>query len=729
MRYIFIALAVLLSSLSPVLADVLYLNEGEEYIGKLHSIEDNKVILTTLQNDQKEFDVASIAHILLSRIRKGDEIDNVASLTDPVAAGIMSNLPDQAMFTDANYVTLYRLNEYEYINSTELLMRTREIIQILKEPGLEQANQSIYYYTDRESYELEYAHTYTNYGKIYHITDDAVSDESIMSSTPEYDRIRKMKMALKKVDVGSVIDFSYTKRLTQIDEIRPFIISQVFGEREPILHEEIAVTFPEKMPLNKHLSQWSEHEAPKFLEKTANGKRNWKWIYSNPKGFIPEQNMLPTSRIFPRLTIYQPYSWQNISSKLSAAYENARPSEQALEELIKKAGIDEKTRPMDAVNRIYDLLNREVRDLDMSITLMGSFAPVNSDVTLRKRYGNLQSIITLMHYAFKKLGIESYPGFCSGNREKVTIRDHASLGHTDYALLKVIIDGTGFYTDGGTPYRPFGTISSWFQGATAAFHNEKDSSFFFEEMPKQTYEWNRFDRTLFAKIKADGSMEVREVMNYRGPYETSVRQLKSLKDQERNNYAERRVKRVHPRAILKSFGLSELNDMNAPVAMTLEYVIPEAVQMASEKLMTFTNFWVTYNSSSASLERRNYPMQYWACEENQQTIIFELPEGFNWVTWDRQYQHRSGHLNFFSNMNQSGSNLIYNDRFSNTIDEFVTDEEYQNFRQCMLTMSELANQWIIIEKKEAVLAVENHVASETSSIGTDIENTDISVTE
>lgn len=728
MKHIIIAIAVLAAALSPVMADVLYLNEGEEHIGKLQSIADNRVIFTTLKNEQKEFEVASIAHILLSRIRKGDEVSNVASITDPVAAGIMSNLPDSSMFRDANYATLYRLNEYEYISENEIFMRTREIVHILKEPGLDQANQAIYYYTDRESYELEYAHTYSPYGKIYHVTDDAISDESIMASTPEYDRIRKMKMALKKVDVGSVIDFSYTKRLTKIDELQPHIISQVFGEREPILHEEIAITFPEKMLLNKHLSQWSEHEAPKFIEKAENGKRIWKWIYSNPKGFIPEQNMLPTSRIFPRLVVYQPYDWKNISSRLSSAYQAARPSEQTLVELLKKAGIDDKTRPMDAVNRIYDLLNREVRDVDMSITLMGSFAPVNSDITMRKKYGNLHSMLTLMHYALQKLGIESYPGFCSGNREKVTIREHASLGHTDYALLKVIIDGKSFYTDGGTPYRPFGTVSSWLQGAIAGFHNEKSSSFFFEELPKQTYEWNRFDRTVLARIKTDGSMEVREVMNYRGPYETRVRELKSLKDQEKSNYAERRVKRVHPRAVLKSFGLTELNDMNAPVAMTIEYDIPEAVQIASDKLMTFTNYWVTYNSSSASLERRNYPMQYWACEENQQTIIFELPEGFDWVTWNRQYQHRSGRLNFFSNMNQSGRNLIYNDRFVNTIDEFVTDAEYQNFRQCMLTMSDLANQWIIIEKKEKT-ATANEVASETSEISSPVEDSNEKKTE
>ena len=42
--------------------------------------------------------------------------------------------------------------------------------------------------------------------------------------------------------------------------------------------------------------------------------------------------------------------------------------------------------------------------------------------------------------------------------------------------------------------------------------------------------------------------------------------------------------------------------------------------------------------------------------------------------------------------------LIYSDAFEANVDEFLDDKAYQNYRQCILTMSELANQWIIIEK-------------------------------
>jgi hypothetical protein len=98
--------------------------------------------------------------------------------------------------------------------------------------------------------------------------------------------------------------------------------------------------------------------------------------------------------------------------------------------------------------------------------------------------------------------------------------------------------------------------------------------------------------------------------------------------------------------------------------------------------------------------QRKYPMQYWSTEENSQTIVFYLPENFTWVPWGRQYNFSSGLISFSSNMNQHESQLIYADRFVARDDEFVSDGQYQNYRNCILTMSELANQWIIIERTE-----------------------------
>ena len=700
-------------------ADVLYLNEGEEVVGRLKAIDSELISFEELNRGVRDFKHDEVAHILISKIRKGDDIDNVASITDPIAAGILKNLPNPGLFNNADYVTLYRLNEVEYLSENKIVVKNREIVQILKEPGLDMANQSFYYYTDRENYDLEYAHTYSPEGRVYHITDDAISDESLLSGTPEYARLKKFKMALKKVDIGSIIDFCFVRELSGIDEIHPFTLSNTFGEREPVLHEELSVIFPDKMKLNKVQMQWPAENAPKFHEKTQSGKTSWKWIFSDPKGYIPEQNMLSRSRIFPRVVLYQPYEWGKTSQKLTAAYNEAKPSEAALDEFIARLKLTDDMTAFNKVSKIYEAINRDIRDVGMGVHQMGSFKPVSTDISLKKRYGNSQTNLALMHFALKKIGIESQPGFCSSKRELVTVKDHNSIGLSDYTVLRVVIDNETFFTDGGSIYLPFSYVPTYLQGATGIFHDAEKGSFFFDTMPRQTFEWNRFDRTVIVKIQSNGSMNVQESLSYRGPYEAGIRELKSIKEKEKQNYAERRIKRVHPRAVLQNFGLSDMNDLNGPAVLTLSYTIPEAAQMASDKIMTFTNFWVNYNSGSASLATRTYPMQYWATEENQQTIVFELPENFNWVTWSKQYQHTSPDLTFMSNINQNGRQLIYSDRFIARADEFLSNAAYQNYRSCILTMSELANQWIILEKTDPVqepAEVKSKTASATEKL-------------
>lgn len=702
--------------ISPACADVLYLNEGEEIIGKLVRIKEGKVVFTPIQGTQKEIEQSKVAHILISKIRKGDEINNINEINDPVVQNLLKNLPNVEDFPDSDYITLFRNNDFSFNKNGERVLLCREIIQVLREPGLNQANNSIYYFHENESCELLFAHTYSPDGNVFHITDDAVSLESIRSGKPEYARLKKLKMALKKVDIGSIIDYCYTRKLGGINEINPKAISYIFGEREPVLKEVLTIRSDEGMDFSKHLLQWPAETPVQFVETQENQQRVWKWTYSDLKGYIPEQNMLPAKRIFPRIVAFQNYPWEKTAQSLAKAYEQARPRPESLQELLQKAGITQEMSKFQKAAAIYETINREIRDIGVSITQMGSFAPVSTQTTLSKKYGNTQSCLALMHFALESLGIESYPGFCSDKRENASVKEFANLGCADYAILKVVIDGIDFYTDGGSIYRPFGTLSTGLQGASACFIDLKKPEFHFARLPQTTFDWNRYERNVLVNIKKNGDMDVNEILHFRGPYEANIRELKSIKDQEKRNYAEKRVKQVHPNAVLESFGFSAMENLSSPAVLTLRYSIPKAAQKASEDIMTFTNFWVSYQSSSASLSKRKFPMQYWATEENSQTIVFQLPENFAWVPWDRQFNFSSGPISFSSNINQHESQLIYADRFIARQDEYVSDEQYQNYRNCILTMSELANQWIIIERDEVAPVSESLPASFTPDL-------------
>ncbi len=683
---------------APAFADVIYLNEGEEHIGKLNTIKDGTISFKTLDGDNKSFFATETANLLISKIRKGDEISSIASITDPIAIEVLKNIPNPAQFKDSDYITLLVKRNFKYLDDGSALYTRREFIQILKEPGLDMANRSLYYLKDREKTELIFAHTYSPSGKVYHVTDDAVSEENLLSANPEYARLKKLKFALKKAELGSIIDLCYSQHLSNINEIQPFTISKTFGEREPVLKETLTVSYPEKRNIQIAKFQWPDKNAPVQTEKIENGRKIIEWSYSDPEGFIPEQNMLSTSQIFPRVYLYDAYKWENIAGKLIQAYNESAPDKELLDKFIENAKLSADDTDFEKICKIYETVNREIRGVGIGISSMGSYKPVSANITLKKKYANRHAKTALFYYALKSLGIKCEFGFCAGKREKAATMAISDISMFDEPIVKVILGQQAFYTDLGSLYRPFGSLSTSLQGGGTVFVDETNKNIKFETLPVLTNDWNRFDRNIFVQILDDGSMDVKETITYRGPFETGLRQLRSSKDKEKQNYAQRRIKGVHPSAVLKSFGLSNLDSLQAPAVMTLYYNIPDAAQKASDLIMTFTNLWVNYQSSSASLQKRKFPMQYWATEENNQTIIFELPKNFKWVKWDKQYSFESAGLSFLSTMHQDGNLLIYADRFIAREDEFKTGKEYGNYRKCLLTMSELANQIIIIEK-------------------------------
>ncbi len=684
--------------LQSVSADVIYLNEGEEHVGTLKSIKDEEICFQKLNStDIATFSTKDVTHILISKNREGDEINSVASITEPVAKQVLQSLPDLEQFKDSDYITLYRHNNVEFISENEVVYKSREIVQILKEPGLENGNKSFYYNHENSDFLINFAHTYSTTGAVYHLTDDALSIETLFNTTPEYARFSKVKFAMKKVDIGSIIDYSVTQKHKDISFLNPYSLDAIFGEREPVLHEEFTVSFPDSVKLKKVEMQW-ENNVPKFTEKTENNKTVWNWLFSDSEGFVSEQNMLPLSRIFPRVFIYQEYDRLKTAQLLASAYKEAEADADTLNDFLKKVEIKEDDTNYEKVCKVYNFINKEINIIGLGPGELGTYAPLSANITINKKYANQQAVLALMHSMLEKLGIKSYIGFTEGKREKITYKDYYTIDLASTPVLKVIIDNSSYYTDGGSIYTPFSVISTGIQGSNATFLDQDKKEFFDEVLPKQTFNWNTNDQLIHVVIKEDGSMDVTETTTYRGPYEESIRELKSVKEKEKAMYAERRVKSVHPKAVLKSYGFTDMSDLDSPAIYNLTYTIPEAAQKTSDTIMSFTNFWIDYGSGSASLKKRKYPMKYWATERTTKTIIFELPEGFNWVKWDKQYKHLSSDMSFSSNLNQTNRQLVYSDRFDANAEEYLTDEAYQNYRQCILTMSELANQWIILEK-------------------------------
>ncbi|HEY9071505.1 MAG TPA: hypothetical protein VIV61_14695, partial [Candidatus Ozemobacteraceae bacterium] len=346
---------------------------------------------------------------------------------------------------------------------------------------------------------------------------------------------------------------------------------------------------------------------------------------------------------------------------------------------------------------LYDRLLRRVRFLAISCSAVGGIDPVPLDVALTKRYGNSLARVSLLHAALDRIGIPSRIGFMQGWNTGGIREDIPNAGQAVSAILKIEADGRTVYTACDNDYLPFGMLDVDAQGTTACFLNASGTAFQFETIPEGGA-GNRSERDVFVKITDDGAMDVREVRRMHGPSQASLRGLKAAKERERQNFAEQLVKRVHPKAQMTGYALSRLDDLNAPVTLTLQYRITDGVVRASDELMAFRNHWVTYNSRSAGLAMRTYPLDYYATEESVNSVVFELPDGFRWVPWNRDYHWNCGCLVYESTLEQQRQTLLFTDRFRVFRKTYPPAAEYLHYRGCLQQMAELSKQWLIIER-------------------------------
>ncbi|MBF0500556.1 MAG: DUF3857 domain-containing protein [Candidatus Riflebacteria bacterium] len=704
-----------LTSLFPLHADVLYLNEGEEHIGNIEKIGDGKIGFNEADGTKHTYVATETAHVLFSKIRPGDEISQVASITDPLVREILAKAPTAAQHPDSDYVTLFRRRTFTFRPDGSVLHERRKLLKILKEPGLDEANQSIFYAFDREKPDLVFAHTYGADGRVTHLTDDALSDEAIFSSTPEYDRLKKLKFALKKVDIGSVIDVLQRIETIPPTPLRPYVIDATFGQREPVLADEIVIEAPKNLALCIKTYQWTGN-APRMTDTVnASGNRVISWFFSDPKGYIPEQNMSSRSRIFPRLVITPETSWNDAAKAFKESLDKAAPSPERLDAFLTEAGIASGSQMMKA-QRIYEAILKKIRLVDLSCFDYGGYDAPSADVVLKKRYASTFARTVLLYHALRRIGLPVDFGFAASWREGGIKREIPSLGQAEDALLRVSIDGETIYVTCDSDYLPFGHIAPAFQGTAAAFL--EGDTFTFAITPEGDAVKNRVDQQVFVKLAANGSVDVRDVRCFRGPFETGIRGIKAAKTAEKRISAENTVKRVHPKARLIDFAYSNLDDLEAPVVLTLSYHIPDAALTASDKLMAMKNLWVNFESGSASLASRTYPMDCFVTSETTTTVVIELPDSYDWVPWNRTFSYACSFLDFGASLTQNGRTLLFADRFRVSRKTFQPADAYPQYRACVSAMADLDNQWIVLEKADvqatATPAQKKMTASETS---------------
>jgi hypothetical protein len=347
--------------------DVLYTKKGEEYVGRLLEISENRVVFRHIVEGRMEFELSDVQRVELGKSRPGDAWRTVGDIKDEMLLNALDRSPPESEVPHSGYLTLYQEATYRLREDGSVRITRRKIQKVFKERGKRVANNALYYMSDNSSAQIDFGRTVTAEGTIIPISDAAIQDGSVFSRYPDYQNLNKKHSALRKVKEGSVIDYQTTVVVERTDFLHSFLVDVSFGDREPILRKTVKVIVPKGTQCAYQMRRFGT-DVPRSVEKTDNGCLQYTWTLEHTPEMIEENFMPETEDLWPRLAFAPKAEWTNLSRRYAAVLEEhlkvSASLKQQVAEIVK--GVKNKT---EAARALYTYMLKEIRTIPVPYDL------------------------------------------------------------------------------------------------------------------------------------------------------------------------------------------------------------------------------------------------------------------------------------------------------------------------------------------------------------------------
>ncbi|OPX22739.1 MAG: hypothetical protein B1H02_05785, partial [Candidatus Latescibacteria bacterium 4484_107] len=604
--------------------DVLYTKKGEEYVGRLIEISENRVVFQHGIEGRMEFDLSDVQRVELGKSRTGDAWRTVGDIKDETLLNALAIAPPDSAYPHSGYLTLYQEATYRLHEDGSVRITKRKIQKVFKERGKRVANNALYYMSDNSNAQIDFGRTVTAEGDVIPISDAAIQDGSVFSQYPDYQNLNKKHSALKKVKEGSVIDYQTTMVVERTDFLHPFLVDVSFSDREPILRKTLKVIVPKGVECAYQMRRFGTDE-PSSVEETGDGSLQYTWTLEHTPEMIAENFMPETEDLWPRVAFAPKAQWADLSRKYAGILEEHLKGSPSLKEKAAEIvkGVKNKT---EAARALYTYMVKQIRTIPVPYNLY-SLIPKDIVQTYQKKYGNNLDKSLLFLGLLREAGITANLCLIVPQSEGALMEEVPSLGHFSDCLVRIAAEDTLLYAGVLDETIAFGALDADYQNVRGLIIDQAHPELVTTPLLDAEGEAKR--RSVEVVISADGTFIVRDHTRYTGQSAAQVRTLKVMRADELKKIFQEAVGRIHPNAELLSYQVSDLDDLSAPVEITTEYRIRDYALQAGKSLMVFQLPDLEYSAYEVGKATRIHPLD-WShrtLETNQYTLA--LPEGFD----------------------------------------------------------------------------------------------------
>ncbi|MBU0638340.1 MAG: DUF3857 and transglutaminase domain-containing protein [Planctomycetes bacterium] len=673
--------------------DVLYLQDGRERVGELHSLTaDEVVFLVRSEDTPRSFARAAVQRIELSRRRAGDDARRAEELHDPLLDRLLAQAPSKMDHPDSGHITLYQLDEYTLHRDGGYTHRERQVQKVLLERGKRLANVARYYKKGEETLEIDFARTIDTDGSVISISDAAVDITSINADTPEYEKLYQVKFARKQVSERSVLDFQVTWERRETDLLEPFYATEFFRASEPILEKELRIIVPAGVELAQRSDRLGDNV--EFSRSQTDAGTVYRWVARDCPRVVPESLMPPAGDLYPRVTAAGKTTWTEIGAAYSAALRQAGEAPPAVQakvgELIAGA-----TDPEDKARRIFDYFTREIRRQYVAPSSY-SYAPRPIGDVFAKLAGNAIDKAALLRAMLVEAGLPAGVVLVCPQDYGKLVEDVPCIRQFSDTLVAVTLPSGRQFLPLNRDTVRFGQMPEQYQGTRGLLVTDTESELVTVPLHKPPEE--QFASTYRIRVTPSGDLTVNKTETLTGTYEMSRRAAwKDLKDEELRREFEMELTAMHAKAHLLDYSIQNLHDLTQPLGFTQSYTLERYAMRAGDDLLVFRLPEIEYGAGSVGKPTRDFPLR-WQCRALLTTDMHvEIPPGFRIYYAGKDFQAECDVVSFAASFNTGDNEIHYHDEFVQRGLE-APAEEYAAYKKCIETKARVPKEWIVLER-------------------------------
>ena len=305
------------------------------------------------------------------------------------------------------------------------------------------------------------------------------------------------------------------------------------------------------------------------------------------------------------------------------------------------------------VKILYDYLQKTTRYVSIQLGI-GGWQPMKAEEVAKTGFGDCKALSNYLKSLLEVVEIPSYYTII-GTKKKRFFSDFPSFGQSNHIILMVPVEGDTLYLECTSQQAPFSYIGSLAGHDALAVSNDKA---FFHTLPDYPSRTNEEINRIQIQLDADGTGHLNIHSTFKNEeFESLYYALKNADVKESNDILASLL-RVHKPSI-SYFRKEELLDVTPCLDLYFTVDCEDFV------MQTGSRMFIPFNPSKTGLKdlltgsSRKYDIVMEASKFQNDTIIIQIPEGYDIENLPKAVEIKSSYGYFKSDITEKAGQLIY----------------------------------------------------------------------